>query len=111
MKAPSRPFFFFAHNVNYAHPDGKKHRGNANAVGFFRILKRRGEVQCPFGSFTIPNSVTNIVYGAFEGYPSLTRVTIPDSVSSIGDYAFYGCAQPEQRDFHGMSYCNGGKYV
>ena len=32
-----------------------------------------------------------IYYGAFEGCNGLTTVTIPNSVTSIGDYAFYGC--------------------
>ena len=42
-------------------------------------------------SFTIPNSVTKIGNSAFYGCSSLTSVTIPDSVTSIGDYAFSGC--------------------
>jgi hypothetical protein len=40
------------------------------------------------GSYTIPNSVTNIGYSALEGCASLSSVIIPGSVSSIGDYAF-----------------------
>lgn len=42
-------------------------------------------------SITIPNSVTSIGYGAFKGCTSLTSITIPDSVTSIGDVAFSGC--------------------
>ena len=42
-------------------------------------------------SFTIPNSVISIGYGAFEDCTSLTSVTIPDSVTSIGEYAFENC--------------------
>jgi hypothetical protein len=39
------------------------------------------------GSYTIPNSVTNIGDYAFAS-TGLTSVTIPNSVTSIGDYAF-----------------------
>ena len=42
-------------------------------------------------SVTIPNSVTSIGNGAFFGCSCLTSVTIPESVTSIGDGAFYGC--------------------
>ena len=41
--------------------------------------------------YTIPDSVTSIGDYAFYGCTSLTSVTIPDSVTEIGDYAFYGC--------------------
>ena len=39
----------------------------------------------------IPNSVTSISYGAFIGCSSLTSVIIPNSVTSIGHDAFYNC--------------------
>ncbi|MBQ3151757.1 MAG: leucine-rich repeat domain-containing protein, partial [Clostridia bacterium] len=42
-------------------------------------------------SVTIGNSVTSIGSYAFYGCTNLTSVTIPDSVTSIGDYAFRGC--------------------
>ena len=41
-------------------------------------------------SITIPDSVTSIGDGAFWG-TGLTRITIPDSVTSIGDVPFYEC--------------------
>ena len=40
---------------------------------------------------TIPNSVTSIGETAFGLCNSFTSVTIPDSVISVGDLAFYMC--------------------
>ena len=42
-------------------------------------------------SITIPNSVTSIGNDAFWNCTKLTSITIPDSVMSIGIYAFDGC--------------------
>jgi len=43
------------------------------------------------GGYTIPDSVTSIGGYAFYYCTSLTNVTIPDSVTNIGDYAFSSC--------------------
>jgi hypothetical protein len=43
------------------------------------------------GAYTIPNSVTTIRDCAFYGCSGLTSVTIPNSVTTIGSYAFEGC--------------------
>ena len=43
-------------------------------------------------SITIPNSVISIGDYAFCNCNGLTNITIPDSVTSIGNYAFYGCS-------------------
>ncbi|MBR2976412.1 MAG: leucine-rich repeat domain-containing protein, partial [Alistipes sp.] len=43
-------------------------------------------------TYTIPDSVTTIGDGAFYGCRSLTSVTIPDSVTTIGDAAFCYCS-------------------
>ena len=43
------------------------------------------------GSYTIPDSVTNVVSYAFVRCNNLTSVTIPDSVNRFGYYAFSYC--------------------
>jgi hypothetical protein len=43
------------------------------------------------GSYTIPTSVTSIGNSAFYGCVALNAVTIPSSVTTIGDYAFADC--------------------
>lgn len=43
----------------------------------------------------IPNSVTSIDNYAFDNCTSLTSITIPNSVTSIGSYAFAGCTSLE----------------
>ncbi len=43
-------------------------------------------------SFVVPDSVTTIGSYAFAGCVNLTSITIPGNVTSIGDYAFCGCS-------------------
>ena len=42
-------------------------------------------------SYIIPNSVTSIGDDAFFGCRSLSNIVIPDSVISVGDWTFCGC--------------------
>ncbi|MBQ0046541.1 MAG: leucine-rich repeat domain-containing protein [Prevotellaceae bacterium] len=44
-------------------------------------------------SITIPESVTSIGDEAFKKCSGLTSITIPESVTSIGSYAFSGCSR------------------
>ena len=57
------------------------------------LLSKNGETLiCGVnGDVTIPGSVTSIGDRAFFAYRGLTSVTIPDSVTNIGDRAFYAC--------------------
>ena len=41
---------------------------------------------------TLPNSVTSIGNCAFGGCSGLTELTLPNSITSIGDYAFAYCS-------------------
>ena len=43
-------------------------------------------------TYTIPQGVTSVGDFAFSGCGGLTEITIPNSVTSIGKYAFYGCS-------------------
>lgn len=47
-------------------------------------------------SVSIPNSITSIGEGAFRYCSGLTSITIPNGVTNIGDYAFYGCSGLEE---------------
>ena len=53
-------------------------------------------IRCPAGkiesNFSIPNSVTSIGDYAFSGCSALTSIEIPNSVTSIGSSAFCGCS-------------------
>ena len=49
-------------------------------------------MNCRLTSITIPDSVASIGNYVFSGCANLSRITIPDGVASIENYAFNGCA-------------------
>ena len=67
-------------------PDGVTSIKGDYTKGVFRECKTVTKV-------TISNSVKTIGNYAFKGCSSLTSITIPDSVTSIGNYAFSGCSR------------------
>ena len=61
---------------------------NSNAI----IKKSNNELAVGCKNTTIPNSVTSIGNHAFYGCSGLTSITIPSSVTSINRYAFQSCS-------------------
>ena len=43
------------------------------------------------GSYTVPNGITKIGYGAFEDCTNITEIKIPYGLTYIDVWAFYGC--------------------
>ena len=60
----------------------------SHPLRYAKLLYLNGELVT---TLVIPDGVTNIGRYAFYGCSSITSVTIPSSVTSIGDGAFYGC--------------------
>ena len=62
-------------------------------------------IQCPGAktSITIPNSVTSIGNYAFFGCSGLTSITIPSNVTSIGEQAFWRCSGLTTLNFNAIN--------
>ena len=89
---------FSTYNANYASVTG--YNGNADNVVIPKTYRgipvkeiedHAFRYQTSLKSVTIPDSVTSIGNRAFEDCTGLTSVTIGNSVTSIGDTAFSGC--------------------
>ena len=72
-------------NQNYKSIDGNLYTKDGKTLIQYAIGKTATD-------FVIPNSVTSIGDYAFYNCTSLTSITIPDSVTSIGSSAFIGCS-------------------
>ena len=75
--------------------------GNKNLVDF--IIPDNGEMKIIYPlafcdctnlkSIKIPNTVVQILYGAFKNCSSLKEIKLPDNLEVLGANAFYGCTQ------------------
>ena len=70
---------------------------NANPLYYANNLYLNGELVT---DLTIPNSITSIGNYAFYGCTGLKSITIPKSITSIGNYAFYGCTGLKSVEFN-----------
>ena len=69
-------------------PENIEYNGNSYAV---TSIAKNAFQYSSISSIEIPNSITSIGDDAFFNSNGLTSVTIPSSVKSIGSYAFYSC--------------------
>ena len=71
-------------NLNYSSIDGVLFNKKKTELILYPVGNSRN-------AYSIPNSVTSIGYYAFWGCTNLRNIKIPNNVESIGDYAFYNC--------------------
>ena len=71
-------------NLNYSSIDGVLFNKKKTELIIYPVGNSRN-------AYSIPNSVTSIGYYAFWGCTNLRNIKIPNNVESIGDYAFYNC--------------------
>ncbi|MCQ2496028.1 MAG: leucine-rich repeat protein [Lachnospiraceae bacterium] len=80
-------------------PDGNKYYKLDRGVLYnddLTILHTFFPFNGDISEFAIPNSVTSIGDSAFYNCSNLTQIKIPNSVTSIGDSAFYNCSNLTQ---------------
>jgi len=77
--------------ILYAYPAGKNN-GSFSIPNSVTEIAQGAFGSCQLTSITIPNSVESIGQGAFSGCPYLTSVNIPNSAETIGEGAFEWCS-------------------
>ena len=79
--------FFNCYDLVYTEKDGGKYLGNA-ANPYVMLMD---VTDTAVSAFTVQDN-TKFIYGeAFSGCAALTSISVPSSVISVGQSAFYGC--------------------
>lgn len=73
--------------------------GKVSRVGVYALSNNK------LTSLEVPNTVTNILYGAYAGSSNLSSIKIPSSVKQVGAYAFDGTAWYNKQP-NGATYLN-----
>ncbi len=89
--------------IYYTSTDGKKLFPYDASTKMFGAILISNTYEDGQGILTFDDTVTSIGEWAFYNCTSLTSVTIPDSVTSIGDYAFSGCTSLTRVDITDLS--------
>lgn len=63
-----------------------------NPLEYMDYIPKKFLCESEIAEFTIPDSITSIGNYAFSKCKSLKSIIIPNSITSIGEYAFYGCS-------------------
>lgn len=66
-------------------------KNNINPLVYMNKMPSCFAYELDIKEFVIPNNITNIPYGAFEGCNNLTNITIPGSITIIDSNAFKDC--------------------
>lgn len=91
-------------NLQYIVKDGLKYLGNKENPYVYLADTETTEMKLA----TIENGCKIIGASAFYGCEKLTEIVIPDSVTSIGDFAFYYCLSLKYNEKNGLNYLGNG---
>ena len=69
--------------------------GGSEQLGIYPLDPQTG---LPYGDVTVGNGIITLV-GTFKDNTAVTSAKLPDSLKTIGNYAFYNCASLKTVDF------------
>ena len=88
----SIPDFAFYNRDSYRNEDSyQRHLCRISLPGTIKTIGYHAFTECHLYNIELPQSVQSIASTAFYYCPNLTKVTIPETVTSIGRFAFANC--------------------